>query len=104
MKNKRISIKELEEKFDKGEEDVLQYFDLSKATFPNLEPFRVNVDLPRWMITRLDMEADRLGVTRQSIIKVWLGEKLDSEEHCRSTTAASATPKSAKSKSRTKAA
>ena len=53
--------------------------DLSTARRPNLEQKRVNVDLPIWMIESLDSEADRVGVTRQSIIKVWLAERLKIE-------------------------
>jgi hypothetical protein len=36
----------------------------------------VNVDFPLWMIHELDKEAKRLGVPRQSIIKVFVAEKL----------------------------
>ena len=38
---------------------------------------RVNVDFPTWMIDSLDREASKLGVTRQSVIKVWLAERLE---------------------------
>ena len=50
--------------------------DLSKARRPRQEQNRVDVDFPTWMIESLDREAGRLGVTRQSIIKVWLAERL----------------------------
>jgi hypothetical protein len=76
MKKNSITAAELEKKFDDGEEDVLQYFDLSKATRPNLELKRVNVDFPQWVVKGLDKEAQRLGVTRQSLIKMWIAEKL----------------------------
>jgi hypothetical protein len=66
---------ELDEKFDNGE-DVSEYFDLSTMRRPNLEPRRVNVDFPAWVVAGLDREAARLGVTRQSIIKMWIAEKL----------------------------
>jgi len=66
---------ELDEKFDNGEE-VMEYFDLSTMRRPNLEPRRVNVDFPAWVVAGLDREAARLGVTRQSIIKMWIAEKL----------------------------
>ncbi len=71
MKNKT-----LDKKFDDGE-DVLDAFDLSKARRPNQEQKRVNVDFPTWMVSSLDKEARHLGVTRQSIIKVWLAERLE---------------------------
>jgi CopG antitoxin of type II toxin-antitoxin system len=76
MKKNSITAAELEKKFDDGEEDILQYFDLSKATRPNLELKRVNVDFPQWVVKGLDKEAQRLGVTRQSLIKMWIAEKL----------------------------
>ena len=66
---------ELDEKFDNGE-DVSAYFDWSKARRPNQEARRVNVDFPAWMVQGLDKEAGRLGVTRQSLIKMWIAEKL----------------------------
>jgi len=70
-----MKAEELDAKFDAGE-DVLEYFDLSKARRPNLEPKRVNVDFPVWMVNELDKEARRLGVTRQSVIKMWIDERL----------------------------
>ena len=69
-------MKELDEKFDRGE-NVLKHFDLSRANRPGREQKRVNVDFPVWMIESLDQEAKRLGVTRQSIIKIWLAERLE---------------------------
>lgn len=71
-----MKAKTLDEKFDGGE-DILGAFDLSKARRPNQEQKRVNVDFPAWMVASLDKEARRLGVTRQSIIKVWLAERLE---------------------------
>jgi hypothetical protein len=70
-----MKAEELDEKFDNGE-DVSAYFDLTKARRPNLEARRVNVDFPSWMVERLDREAGRLGVTRQSVIKMWIAERL----------------------------
>jgi hypothetical protein len=70
-----MKAKELEQRFDAGE-DVTKYLDLAKARRINQEPRRVNVDFPAWMIHSLDREAGRLGVTRQSIIKVWIAERL----------------------------
>jgi hypothetical protein len=72
---KTITTEEFDEKFDNGE-DVSEYLDWSKARRPNQEPRRVNVDFPAWMVRDLDREAGRLGVTRQSLIKMWIAEKL----------------------------
>jgi hypothetical protein len=66
---------EFDKKFDNGE-SVLEDLDLSRARLPGQEQKRVNVDFPVWMITALDREARRLGVTRQSIIKMWMAERL----------------------------
>jgi len=51
--------------------------DMTKAKRPKQEHKRVNVDFPLWMIHRLDKEARRLGVPRQSIIKVWVADRLE---------------------------
>ncbi|PWN54836.1 type II toxin-antitoxin system BrnA family antitoxin [Abyssibacter profundi] len=76
-----MKAKTLDRKFESGE-DISAQLDLSKARRPNQEQRRVNVDFPTWMIERLDREAKRLGVTRQSIIKVWLAERLEhSDSH-----------------------
>jgi hypothetical protein len=73
---KAIKAKELEKKFDAGG-DISAHLDLSKARRPDQEQKRVNVDFPLWMIHLLDKEARRLGVPRQSIIKVWVAERLE---------------------------
>jgi hypothetical protein len=65
-----------DKKFDKGE-NITKYLDLSRATKPGQEQKRVNVDFPTWMIHRLDKEAKRLGVPRQSLIKIWIAERLE---------------------------
>lgn len=62
--------------FDDGE-DISHLLDLSSARRPNQEQKRVNVDFPQWMVDQLDSEVRRVGVTRQSIIKVWLAERLE---------------------------
>jgi hypothetical protein len=66
---------EFDEKFDNGE-DVSDYLDYTRARRPNLESRRVNVDFPAWMVHELDREASRIGVTRQSIIKMWIADRL----------------------------
>jgi hypothetical protein len=66
---------ELDKRFDNGE-DISKYLEFSQARRHGQEIKRVNVDLPVWMIKSLDKEARRLGVPRQSIIKVWVAERL----------------------------
>ena len=70
-----MKANEFDKAFDEGK-DISQYLDRSKARRPDQVQKRVNVDFPRWMITLLDKEARRLGVPRQSIIKVWVAERL----------------------------
>ena len=70
-----MKAKTLDRKFDAGE-NVVDQLDLSKARRVGTDPKRVNVDFPAWMVDSLDREARRLGVTRQSLIKLWLAEKL----------------------------
>ena len=70
-----MKAREVDRKFDAGE-DISKYLDRSKARRPAQEMKRVNVDFPLWMVHLLDKEANRLGVPRQSIIKVWVAERL----------------------------
>ena len=72
-----MKANEFDQKFDAGVEDIIDDLDMSTATRPNREQKRVNVDFPVWMVESLDREASRLGVTRQSIIKVWIAERLE---------------------------
>ena len=71
-----MKAKEFDKKFDEGQ-SVIEHLDLTHARRPRLEQKRVNVDFPLWMIHSLDKEAKRLGVPRQSIIKIWLAERLE---------------------------
>jgi hypothetical protein len=71
-----MKARDFDRKFDE-DEDVTVDLDLSKIRKPAQEQRRVNVDFPAWMIQSLDREARRLGVTRQSVIKVWIAERLE---------------------------
>jgi hypothetical protein len=70
-----MKAKTFDQQFDKGV-NITASLDLSKSKRVLQEQKRVNVDFPTWMIESLDREAGKLGVTRQSIIKVWLAERL----------------------------
>jgi hypothetical protein len=72
-----MKASDFDKKFDEGAEDIIDDLDMSTATRPLKDQRRVNVDFPVWMIESLDREARRLGVTRQSIIKVWIAERLE---------------------------
>jgi len=72
-----MKASEFDKKFDDGNESIIEHLDLKKAVRPNLKVKRVNVDFPAWMIDSLDRESQRLGVTRQSVIKMWISERLE---------------------------
>ena len=71
-----MNSSEFDRRFDDGD-SIIEVLDVTAARRQRLEQKRVNVDFPLWMVEQLDQEANRLGVTRQSIIKVWLAERLE---------------------------
>ena len=75
MKKKSITAEKFDELFEQGK-DITGYLEFETARRQGMETRRVSVDFPEWMINMLDHEAARLGVTRQSIIKFWISEKL----------------------------
>ena len=74
-----MKAKDFDKKFDEGQEDIIEDLDLPTARRTNLKQKRINVDFPAWVVESLDREAARIGATRQSIIKVWLVERLQAE-------------------------
>jgi len=74
-----MKAKDFDKKFEEDQEDIIDDLDLSTARRVNQEQKRINVDFPAWVVASLDREAARIGVTRQSIIKVWLVERLQAE-------------------------
>ena len=72
-----MKAKDFDKKFNKNKTDIIDDLDLSTLKRPNQQQKRVNVDFPVWVIDSLDKEAGRVGVSRQSIIKLWLVEKLE---------------------------
>ena len=72
-----MKAKDFDKKFDDNKQDIIDDLDLSTIKRPNQSQKRVNVDFPIWVIDSLDREASRVGVTRQSIIKLWLVERLE---------------------------
>ena len=75
-----MKTEDFDKKFDDGE-DVSKYLDFTRALRPGREQKRVNVDFPTWMIQSLDREAKHLGIPRQSLIKVWIAERLEQKAH-----------------------
>ncbi|HEY5219660.1 MAG TPA: hypothetical protein VIJ16_07615 [Gemmatimonadaceae bacterium] len=72
----KIKATEFDRAFDRGE-NLSRHLDSAKAHRPGLEQRRVNVDFPAWIIDSLDREAARLGVTRQSLVKIWIADRLE---------------------------
>ena len=72
-----MKAKDFDKKFDENKQDIIDDLDLSTIKRPNQSQKRINVDFPSWVIDSLDREASRVGVTRQSIIKLWLVERLE---------------------------
>lgn len=68
---------DFEKTFDLDEQDIVDDLDLTTIRRPNFDLQNVDIELPRWVVRGLDKEAARLGVTRQSIIKVWLAERIE---------------------------
>lgn len=71
-----MKAEDFDKKFDDGQ-SIIKHLDVSKARRPGQEQKRVNVDFPLWMLQSLDKEAKRLGIPRQSVIKVWVAERLE---------------------------
>ena len=71
-----MNPEELDRKFDDGE-DVLEFFDQASLKRPGLETQPLDIDFPLWMIEALDREAQRLGIDRKAVVKVWIAERLD---------------------------
>ena len=72
-----MKANDFDKKFDDDKQDIIEDLDLSTIKRSNLKQRRINVDFPAWVIDSLDREASRVGVTRQSIIKLWLVERLE---------------------------
>jgi len=81
-----MKAKVFDQKFDDDKEDIINDLDLSTLKHPNQKQKRVNVDFPIWIVDSLDKEANRIGVTRQSIIKLWLSERLEEQSQTRRST------------------
>ena len=75
----KTTAENLEAKFDAGE-DVLDYFDVEHGRRPGLEKGRINLDLPKWLIDKLEWHARKAGVARQALVKVWMAERIAKEE------------------------
>ena len=72
-----MKAREFDAAFDDNQVDIIDQLDLSRARRPGRDIQRVNVDFPTWMVSSLDAEASRLGITRQAVIKTWIAERLD---------------------------
>jgi len=75
---KKVKAKDFDDAFDR-DEDITEFLDKSKARRVNAELKRVNIDFPVWVVSSLDKEARRLGITRQSLVKMWIAEKFKAD-------------------------
>jgi hypothetical protein len=73
-----MTAQEFEKQFDDGE-DITPHIDPSSIHRPGLQARRVNVDFPEWIIEKLDMQSRLIGVSRQSLIKLWVSERIQQE-------------------------
>ncbi len=72
-----MNAREFDRKFDAGE-DISEFLDIANAKHPQREQQRIHLDLPIWMVERLQQEADRLGVEPNAIVETYLTERLTS--------------------------
>jgi hypothetical protein len=72
-----MKAEEFDRKFDEGEEDIIQYLDLAQMKRPGLAQQPLNINFPVWMIEAVDKEAQRLGITRESVIKAWIADAIN---------------------------
>ena len=80
MKKQSImTAEEFERRFDEGE-DVTPFFDMASIRRPGVEPRRVNVDFPEWMVAELDWQSRLIGVSRQALVKLWVSERIQKEQ------------------------
>jgi hypothetical protein len=84
-----MTAQEFEQRFDEGE-DITPFIDMSSIRRPGLEPRRVNVDFPEWMIEKLDWQSRLIGVSRQALVKLWVSERIQKEQQIQKNLAPSA--------------
>ena len=91
MKNpSTMTAQEFEQRFDQGE-DITPFIDKSSIRRPGVEPRRVNVDFPEWMIEKLDWQSRLIGVSRQALVKLWVSERIQKEQQIQKNLEPSAT-------------
>ena len=84
-----MTAQEFEQQFDEGE-DITPFIDMSSIRRPGMEPRRVNVDFPEWMIEKLDWQSRLIGVSRQALVKLWVSERIQKEQQIQKNLAPSA--------------
>ncbi len=81
-KTSTITVEEFDQRFDRGD-DISAFIDKTSINRPGVEVRRVNIDFPEWIIRNLDIESKMIGVSRQSLIKLWVSERLQQERKAR---------------------
>ncbi|MDL5051088.1 CopG family transcriptional regulator [Oscillatoria amoena NRMC-F 0135] len=87
-KHSTMTAREFDKRFDEGE-DITPHIDPASIHRPGLEPRRVNVDFPEWIIDQLDRQSKLIGVSRQSLIKLWVSERMQQEHQIQKSLASS---------------
>jgi hypothetical protein len=88
-KQSTMTAHEFEQRFDDGE-DITPFIDMSSIRRPGVQPRRVNVDFPEWMIEKLDWQSRLIGVSRQALVKLWVSERIQKEQQIQKNLAPSA--------------
>ncbi len=88
-KQSPMTAQEFEQRFDEGE-DITPFIEMSSIRRPGMEPRRVNVDFPEWMIEKLDWQSRLIGVSRQALVKLWISERIQKEQQIQKSLAPSA--------------
>ena len=84
-----MTAQEFEQRFEDGE-DITPFIDMSSIRRPGVEPRRVNMDFPEWMIEKLDWQSRLIGVSRQALVKLWVSERIQKEQQIQKNLAPSA--------------
>ena len=76
---KKITAEDFDRRFDRGE-DMADFLDVKKARV-NKQIQRINIDIPVPFLMKIDREAEKIGVARTALIKLWLSERIEHTQH-----------------------
>ena len=73
------TAEEFDRRFDEGEDIFSLGMDPSKGTQPGLEQRPIDVNLPNYLLNKIDRQAEIHGITRQDLIERWLRACVEAE-------------------------